>query len=183
MSQYHSDGRRGATLGSACCPGCDSSSTRKSKKAEMQTSSQNRPPLMKEWQQKINAWAHRKQWRGPEATTQRTFGDDIALVHSEASEALEAFRESGDPLASWETYEVQLIGGKIKNLSREQVELMGFTTEHLVGKPEGVGSELADVLIRVFDIAEHYGLDMDYEVQRKMDYNETRELKHGGKKL
>lgn len=137
-------------------------------------------------QKAIHAWAVRKQWRGPDAETQRTTGDDIALIHSEASEALEAFRECNDPLAYWETYTINVAGKKIKNLAAEQVEaISGATPEQLGldGKPEGVGPELADVLIRIFDYAEHVGLDMEFEVNRKMQHNESREIRHGGKHL
>lgn len=148
---------------------------------------------MPQWQKIIHAWAVRKEWRGPLAETQRTTGDDIALIVSEASEALEAFRECNDPLAVWDTYTVEVNGVKFKDMTSEQlcilldcepIELDNYIEElNLVPKPEGVGPELADLLIRVFDYAEHVGLDMQSEVERKMAHNETRDVRHGGKHL
>ena len=64
---------------------------------------------------------------------ERTFGDLIALVHSELSEALEAYR-----LHELETWPSQ--DGEI---------------------PLGVPFELADVVIRVADMAEWYHWDLD----------------------
>jgi hypothetical protein len=51
------------------------------------------------------------------------------------------------------------------------------------GKPEGEAIELADALIRICEIATNNGWDMDALVSKKMDYNETRGHKHGGKTL
>ena len=75
---------------------------------------------------------------------ERTFGDWIAEVHAALSRALDAYREHG--LKDW----------------RSHTYSDGFVDEHPQGeKPEGVASELADVVIRVADIAEHYGYSLD----------------------
>jgi len=49
-------------------------------------------------------------------------------------------------------------------------------------KPEGVPSELADIVIRVFHAAGEWGIDLEHEILTKMRYNETRSHKHGGKR-
>jgi NTP pyrophosphatase (non-canonical NTP hydrolase) len=41
--------------------------------------------------------------------------------------------------------------------------------------------ELADVLIRLLDFAGGQGLDIEGAIAAKMDYNETRPYRHGGK--
>lgn len=48
-----------------------------------------------------------------------------------------------------------------------------------VGNFDNFGEELADTIIRLLDIARSSGIDIDYEVRKKMDTNERRPIKHG----
>lgn len=49
------------------------------------------------------------------------------------------------------------------------------------GKPEGVPSEITDVIIRALDFADIYGIDLGAMVAEKDAYNATREYRHGRK--
>jgi len=53
--------------------------------------------------------------------------------------------------------------------------------EDLPWKPEGVPSELADVVIRVLDFCYTEGIDLEAIIEEKLAYNATREYKHGKK--
>ena len=125
-------------------------------------------------QDMVAAWCERKGWRG-EGSPARTFGDDIALLHSECSEALEAYR-------LWGTDEmVKFPSGLLTTADSPDAE--SFVDQGGVVKPEGIGSELADVLIRLLDTCATYNIDLEQEFYLKMEYNETREHRHGGKLL
>ena len=47
----------------------------------------------------------------------------------------------------------------------------------------GFREELADVLIRVLDLAAGFGVDMDAEVEKKLAKNMQRGYRHGGKRV
>jgi NTP pyrophosphatase (non-canonical NTP hydrolase) len=89
----------------------------------------------------------------------RTVGDMVALLHAEVSEILEAYRH-------WE----------LKDAT-------GLPVGSSMAKPEGVGSEMADCLIRLLDMAKRWDVDLIAEYDRKMRFNWTRPYRHGRKNL
>lgn len=101
----------------------------------------------------------------------RSFGEIIALIHSEASEALEDYRNGRKPTEVW--YE-----RKVDWSNTTWIENAQITPEW---KPCGIPSELADVVIRIFDMCGRYGIDLEKAIEEKMAYNATRPHKHGGK--
>ena len=78
----------------------------------------------------------------------------IALCHSELSEALECYRDDDD------------LG-------------LGYREGE---KPDGFVVELADTLIRIFDMAAFLKLDLGAALIEKMRYNTTRPYRHGNKR-
>lgn len=50
-------------------------------------------------------------------------------------------------------------------------------------KPEGCAIELADVIIRVFDLCGRFGIDLQTAYRLKTEYNKTRDKRHGGKDI
>jgi NTP pyrophosphatase (non-canonical NTP hydrolase) len=106
-----------------------------------------------------------------------TPGEDIALMHSELSEALEDIRKGESLTKVW--YEKSESGKPDTPPSAA-----GATASRLaarLGKPCGVPSEMADVIIRVLHFCGKHGIDIEGAVREKMAFNETREFRHGKK--
>ena len=81
----------------------------------------------------------------------------IALIHAEISEAVEEYRNDNS-------------------------DLTAVHRDPATGKVDGFGVELADAVIRILDLCEHLGIDMEALLVEKAAYNETRPYRHGGKK-
>jgi hypothetical protein len=78
------------------------------------------------------------------------------LVVTEVAEYVEALRDGHDP-GSWH-----------------------YTDK---GKPDGPAAEIADVVIRCFDMAARYGIDLPAVLEAKHAYNCGRPFQHGGRVL
>jgi len=51
------------------------------------------------------------------------------------------------------------------------------------GKPEGLPTELADIIIRVCDTAQTFGIDLEAAIKEKAAYNKKRPYRHGNKRV
>jgi NTP pyrophosphatase (non-canonical NTP hydrolase) len=123
-------------------------------------------------------------WENPN----RNFGEVLALIHSEVSEALEAYRD-GDDITDIayeypDLYEVVNDSGETVKIvgAQEESTLQTEDGEIVLGKPVGVASELADVIIRILDVAEGLNIPVTQALIEKHQYNQTRPYRHGGKK-
>ena len=85
---------------------------------------------------------------------ERPFPVDIALMHSELSEALEEYRN-------------------------QDVNIIDIRYEDI--KPIGIAVELADTLLRILETCAHYNIPIEKALSEKMEYNEQRSYRHGGK--
>jgi len=118
-------------------------------------------------QKEIHQNAITKGWYEKE----KSVPEHLALIHSEVSEALEADRKDK---YVWGRDSIMLCNAlpDNKKFSEVFVDLIKDT----------FADELADVVIRVMDLAEWKGIDLQSHIEAKMRYNSTREHKHGGKK-
>lgn len=101
--------------------------------------------------------------------TDRGLPEEIALMHSELSEALEEWRDGMDPT---KVYYRQKNGNKTE---------YAFDADGNPNKTEGVAAEYADVLIRIFDSCGKRQIPLGEALLHKMEYNGTRSYRHGGK--
>lgn len=96
---------------------------------------------------------------------ERNVGEMLMLVTSELGEAMEAHRKG--KFADWKAFEENL--NKIENAPEN-------FKEHIKDSFE---DEIADATIRLLDMAAGLNIDLDKQIQTKLDYNRSRERFHG----
>lgn len=96
---------------------------------------------------------------------ERNIPEALCLIHSEVSEALEADRADN------------YFKGDIKSiLLLNRDEFINVFQKDVKNTFE---DELCDVIIRVLDLAGSLKIDLDSHIKAKMQYNASREHKHG----
>lgn len=90
----------------------------------------------------------------------------VGLIITEAAEGLEDLR-NGRPVD--QNYYTDSDGNEAPRLS----------VNAKLNKPEGVPSEIADIVIRCFDFADEAGFSLIDAILEKLEYNETRSRLHG----
>ena len=120
-----------------------------------------------------------KGWWQSEADWIQQFSDDYEL-DGEATDLLMEQFGTRDFLAC-----LALIDSETAEAT-EEYRLHGLNREKLLyrdenGKPCGIASELADVLIRVSDLCGRHSIPLADAIAAKLEYNTTRPARHGGK--
>ena len=94
----------------------------------------------------------------PENFIRRNLSELLMLIVTELSEACEALRHNKRQKGV-----VTKDGFKLRNKWRKD------TFE----------DELADAVIRICDLAESEGIDLEWQIKKKLEYNKSRPSKHG----
>ncbi len=96
--------------------------------------------------------------------TPRETGTLLMLMVSELAEALEADRH-----------------GRKANIPQfdENLDKEGFVTAFKVNIKDTFEDELADAMIRILDYCGRHDIDIEWHITKKLEYNRTRERKHG----
>lgn len=109
-----------------------------------------------DWCKYIGYWARGKGF-WDHGIEREVVVEKVLLCMTELSEAYECLRDDPDPL-KWNEQELKA---------------------NPTFKPEGFPVELADTVIRLFDLCGTLGINLNYFISIKMQYNENRPYKHG----
>jgi len=114
----------------------------------------------------------------------KNIGEMLCLIHSEVSEALEADRKDRftktlsikDGVSEDSKIPMSGAGWALSKSDNEE-----FKKEFTYYVKDTFEDELADIMIRVMDLAAFKGIDLEAHIKAKMRYNSLREYKHGKK--
>jgi len=98
----------------------------------------------------------------------------LALIHSEVSEALEVLRKHDSTKHQLEDkVDVDDV------LMAYEAGAVGVIEEYEVKIKNTFAAELADIVLRVFDLSEYVGINIEHHLVLKNAYNKSRPAKHG----
>lgn len=116
---------------------------------------------------------------------EKNIGEMLCLIHSEVSEALEADRIEGyyDSVSRVRVnkkfnYNGSGYGWSFDIVDSSEEAWLNWFREEVKNSFQ---DELADIMIRVMDLAEFKGIDLEKHIEMKMRYNSLREKYHGKK--
>lgn len=122
----------------------------------------------------------------------QTLPEFVALVHSELSEALEEHRDHRKPDETWYSkhspaveaaIRLELGVGPDEPLPKGCNPRIPCAKGDAGAKPEGIPSEIADVVIRCAHYCGANGIDLAATVIEKAAFNATRGFKHGNRAI
>ena len=113
----------------------------------------------------------------PEEYKNHYLSSKLMLVAGELGEAQEELRTGHSATEVYYTLSVptEMLSGEdsYEDIAKTLIE----GGQH--GKPEGFGVEIADAVIRLFDLAYEADIDLGALIEEKLQYNATRSFKHG----
>lgn len=129
-------------------------------------------------QQAHNTAKEKGFWDKPEWN----LGEKLMLITSELGEALEADRKG--KYAKKDAFEVYLnrIAPQFSApASLDESKLKTYIEAFQSNIKDSFEDEMADAVIRIFDLAGKMNINLEYHIKHKMAYNATRDKLHGKK--
>ena len=98
----------------------------------------------------------------------KNVGEVLMLIVSELGEALDAHR--ANKKANVEAFDARAI---------DRTEPEDYQIDFQQCIKDTFEDEIADTVIRILDMCEGFGIDLERHIELKLEYNKTRPYKHG----